>query len=171
MRRLTGAQAELVVQHLHLAERQVRRLRQHGADDDLQSIAYEALCTAALTFDPDRSSNFAAHAWMTIEYRVRDHRCATARRHHHEGGTLNDCVAPVPCEASEAIDSIDPVTLDAILAEARLSMLQWQAFTACAIFHGGGDALATERGVSPGTIYRQAFDARKRLRAAVKKLT
>jgi RNA polymerase sigma factor (sigma-70 family) len=49
-----------------------------GQAADLQQESYEALCRAAVHFDPGRGAKFSTYLWMA----VRTHLCSLTRRHH-----------------------------------------------------------------------------------------
>lgn len=69
-RKATAEQQRLIIDHVEFAGQIAsvfqRQYRNWIARDDLRSIAYEALCNAALTFDATRGASFKTHAWRLI---------------------------------------------------------------------------------------------------------
>jgi RNA polymerase sigma factor (sigma-70 family) len=74
--RLTDEQRDLVAKNLGIAGKVATRLRKPSDENDLDeilSIGFEALCRAAIHFDP-KVAKFSTYGWWSVQGNIKRHR-------------------------------------------------------------------------------------------------
>jgi RNA polymerase sigma factor (sigma-70 family) len=105
---------ETRIEHALPAVQKLARIfaRRSAVDrDDLVSVGNEAVVRAHLSFDPDRGSDFGAHAWTRVRYAMLEHvrREAIRRRRERERGLIVELDAD---QAPAVLGVAETVTTD-----------------------------------------------------------
>lgn len=137
-----------------------------GGRDDLYSAALEALCRAALRFDPGRGVTFAAYAAQRLRGAVLDELRRDSRSARVKAG-------PLSADGARASDDPTPeelvvARLDAArrVGELRDRLPRWQFRALEGYAAAGGDIAAAARslGLARGSMWTTMYRARQSAR-------